>query len=168
MRVRKIIGVGILVFLLPFAFHTGKKWWQWEQALKMETESSCDYQLKALWLLSRRVSQIYRLPFPPPFSVVKEYADKRQSILLTRQISEYLFGIGKLGKLEGVYWTFDLILICRREPDYLLKVAKYTQHLPYEPSYRWLPDARTLAECPYCRLAISLDGKLERRGTAKP
>ena len=160
MRARKIIGVSILAFLLPFAFQTIKKWWQWERELTMETESSCDYQLKALWLLSRRVSQIYRLPFPPPFSVVKEYAGKRQSILMTRQISEYLFGVGKL---EGAYWTFDLILICRRDPDYLLKAAKYVQHLPYEPSYRWFPDARTLAECPYCRLAISLDGKLIER-----
>ena len=113
-KIGKVVGVGILVFLLPFALQTGKKWWQWERELAMVTESSCDYQLKALWLLSRKASQIYRIPFPPPFPVVKTYVDKRQSILMTRQISEYLLGTGKL---EGGYWTFDLILICGRDPD---------------------------------------------------
>jgi hypothetical protein len=64
---------------------------------------------------------------------------------------------------EGTYIDFRGILLCARDPDYLLKMAKMAQRLPYEPSYRWLPYANTLAECPYCRLAISLDGKLTAR-----
>jgi len=159
MAIRRVIRIGILVFLFTLLWHTWRGLYQWRRAVELAKEPSCEYNLKSLWLLSRQVSKHYQLPFPPPFKVVKAYADTRPSVLMTHQISEYL----GLGKLEGGYWTFDLILLCARDPDYLLKMAEMTQGLPYEPSYRWLPDARTLAECPYCRLAILLDGNLTIR-----
>lgn len=163
MAIRHVIGIGIFAFLLPFLLHTGQGLWQWRQAWE-EKEPSCEYNLKALWLLSRQVSRRYQLPFPPPFKAVKRYVEIRPSILLTRQISEYL----GLGKLEGAYWTFDVILVCAKDPKYLLKMAKMSQNLPYEPSYRWHPDSRTLAYCPYCGLAVLMDGKLEKRTLPKP
>jgi len=164
MTAQRIVGIGILIFLLPFALHTGQKWWQWKQYVEMEKEPACDYNLKALWILSRHASNRYRLPFPPPFKVVKAYADRRPSILMTLQISEYL----GIGKLEGGYWTFVGNWLCAKDPKYLLKMAKMSQDLDYEPSYLWCPDARTLAYCPYCGLAVLMDGKLEKRILPKP
>ncbi|MFA0753329.1 MAG: hypothetical protein IMHGJWDQ_001100 [Candidatus Fervidibacter sp.] len=159
MSVRRAIGIGILAFLLPFLWHTGRQWWEWIRSPEAEKEASCEYNLKALWLLSRKVSHLYRFPFPPPFKAVKAYVEKRPSILMTRQIAEYL----GLGKLKGAYWTFDAILVCAKDPKYLLKMAQMAQDLDYHPSYQWHPDAKTLAYCPYCRLAVLMHGKLEKR-----
>ncbi len=128
-----------------------------------QTVCNSDFSLKSLWFLSRQVSHHYRFPFPPPFKAVKAYVDKRPSVLMTRQIAKYL-GFGHVaGRTEGAYWTFDAILVCAKDPKYLPKMAKMIQSLDYEPSYRWQPDARTLAYCPFCRLAVLLDGKLEKR-----
>jgi len=163
MSVRRVVGIGILAFFLPLLWHTGRQWWKGIKVVELEKEPACEYNLKALWLLSYRVSKRQQLPFPPSFKTVKAYIDTRPSILLTRQISEYL----GLGKLEGAYWTFDAILVCAKDPKYLLKMAKMSQDLPYEPSYLWCPDTRTLAYCPYCGLAVLLDGKLEKRALPK-
>ncbi len=161
----RVLLIGLVVLLTAFLVQTGYQWWLWKEKTKVAQESSCDYQLKALWLLSRKLCRERHIPFPPSFSIIQAYVDRRPSILMTRQISEYLF---ETDKLEGAYWQFALILICAKDPKYLVKVAKSMQHLPYQPSYLWHPDARTLAYCPYCGLAVLLDGKLERRGTTKP
>lgn len=84
--------------------------------------------------------------------------------MLTSKTSTYL---GMAGQ-EGVNQDFRGILICPRDPNYHLKLAKMSQNLPYEPSYQWHPDERTLAYCPYCGLAVLLDGKLEKRASPKP
>jgi len=165
MNTRKVTVVGFVIFGTVFALQTGYLWWQWKKGIELAKESSCDYQLKALWLLSRKLCNEYRLPFPPSFPTIQAYANRRPSVLMTRQISQYLFGTDKL---EGGYWQFSLILICAKDPKYLMKVAKASQNLPYEPSYLWHPDARTLAYCPYCGLAVLLDGKLEKREATKP
>jgi len=99
--------------------------------------------------------------FPATIALVQRFwVDSGRSVLLTPDMQKFL---DLPAFSEGTYMDFRGILLCARDPDYLLKMAKMAQGLPYEPSYRWLPDARTLAECPYCRLAISLDGKLIER-----
>jgi len=160
----KVIGIGALLFLVAFAIATGRWWRDWQAQLKIEP--ACSYNLKALWVVARLCSVKDKTPFPPPLPFIQRFwVDAGREVLLTPDMQKFL----ELPALfKGTYWDFRGILLCARDPDYLLKMAKMEQGLPYEPSYRWLPDARTLAECPYCRLAISLDGKLERRGTAKP
>jgi hypothetical protein len=165
MNTRKVTVIGFVILGIVFALQTSYFWWQWKKSIEVVKESSCDYQLKALWLLSRKLCKENHIPFPPHFHVIQDYANRRPSILMTRQISQYLFGTDRL---EGAYWQFSLISICAKDPKYLVKVAKASQGLPYNPSYIWHPDARTLAYCPYCGLAVLLDGKLESRGTVKP
>ncbi len=161
MTVWRIVGIGVMAFLLPLVGHTVKQWWGWRQGVNLAMEPSCEYNLKSLWFLSRRVSHQYHLPFPPPFKVVKDkYVYRGEPVLMTRQLVEYL---GLEGLAEGAYWTFKTILICAKDPKYLMKMAKMQQSMDYEPSYRWCPDERTLAECPYCQIVILLDGRVERR-----
>jgi len=161
---KQVISIGIFIFLFLFLWNTVGEIWGWRKGAELAKEISCEYNLKSIWILSQRYSRLYKVSFPPPFQAVKEYIEKRQSILLTKKISEYL----GLGKLEGAYWTFDAILVCSKDPKYLLKMAKMSQDLPYEPSYQWCPDRRTLAYCPYCGLAVLLDGKIEKRSLPKP
>lgn len=164
MSTKRVVGIGIFCFLIVFTLYTGNIWWIWKHKFEIEKNSDCSYNLKALWLLSHRISKHYQLPFPPPFKIVKTYIERPRSILMTPQISEYL----GLGKLEGgYYWTFIGILLCSKDPKYLVKMAKMSQNLNYEPSYIWHPDTRTLAYCPYCGLAVLLDGKLEKRALPK-
>lgn len=152
LSVRCIASIGIIAFLLSFALETGRQW-------RGQVKPACEYNLKALWLLSRHASIRFQYPFPPPYKFIRHIADSRQPVLLTRQTAEYL----KMPQLAGVYANFDSILLCARDPDYLLKMAKMSQNLDYEPSYLWHPDAKTLAYCPYCKLAVLLDGRLEKR-----
>jgi hypothetical protein len=153
------LGIGALLFLVTFALTTGRWWWDWQTQLKIEP--ACSYNLKALWVVARLCSVKDKVPFPPPLPFIQRFwVDSGWSVLLTPDMQKFL-DLPALS--EGTYMDFRGILLCARDPDYLLKMAKMAQGLPYEPSYRWLPDARTLAECPYCRLAISLDGKLIER-----
>jgi len=155
----KVVGIGALLFLVTFALTTGRWWWNWQTQLKIEP--ACSYNLKALWVVARLCSVKDKVPFPPPLPLVQRFwVDSGRSVLLTPDMQKFL---DLPAFSEGTYMDFRGILLCARDPDYLLKMAKMAQGLPYEPSYRWLPDARTLAECPYCRLAISLDGKLIER-----
>lgn len=162
MRESTALLVGICLFLTAFSIKTGQHLGKWWRAINLSPQ--CEYNLKALWVVARHCSIKYRLQFPPPIKVVQTFVDSGQSILLTPRTSTYL---GLLGQ-EGVAIDFRSTLICTLDPDYLLKLAKMSQNLPYEPSYLWCPDSRTLAYCPYCGLAVLLDGKLERRGTTKP
>lgn len=158
MSVRCTLLIGIVIFLLPFAIETGRHWWRWTHP---QLFPACGYNLKALWLLSRRVSSHYQLPFPPPLRVVKlHYIDSGSPLLVTQRMAEYL---GMSQQSVGVYTDFRGILLCIREPTYLLKMARMSQGLDYEPSYLWQPDAKTLAFCPFCRLAVLLDGRIEKR-----
>ncbi len=157
----KVVGVGVLLFLVTFGLMTGRWWLEWEEQEQLEIEPACDYNLKALWLVARICSVKDRVPFLPPLSVVQNYwVDTGQGVFLTPDMVRFL-GLPK--QSEGSYTDFRGTLLCSRDPNYLLKMAQMAQGLPYEPSYRWLPDAKTLAECPYCRLAVSLDGKLVKR-----
>lgn len=123
----------------------------------LESYFICPYNLKTLWILSRKASRYYQIPFPPPIKLVKIMTQR--SFLLTEREADYL------GISEQVYTyvDFPLSLICPRDPKYLLKVAMDSQGLDYQPSYLWHPDARTLAYCPYCRIAVLLDGRIEKR-----
>ena len=162
MRVPVVVTVGICSFLITFGSKTGQHLFRWWRAIHIEPY--CEYNLKALWIVSRKCSVRYRVQFPPPLKLVQDFVDSGETILLTPRISGYL---GLAGR-EGTEIDFRGSLICVRDPNYPLKIAKMSQNLPYEPSYLWHPDARTLAYCPYCGLAVLLDGKLERRDTTKP
>ncbi len=159
MSVWKVISVGVLLFLITFGLTTGRLWLGWQE--QSEIKPACRYNLKALWLVARICSVKDRVPFPPPLSIIQNYwVDPGREVFLTPDMVKFL----RLPEfVEGSYWEFRGILHCARDPNYLLKMAQMAQGLPYEPSYRWLPDAKTLAECPYCRLAVSLDGKLVKR-----
>jgi len=161
MRASIALVVGICLFLAIFSVKTGQHFVGWWKATNIS--SYCEYNLKALWVVARHCSVKYRLQFPPPIKTVQTFVDSGQSILLTPRASTYL---GFLGQ-EGVTVDFRGTLICARDPGFLLKLAKMSQNLPYEPSYIWHPDARTLAYCPYCGLAVLLDGKLEKREASK-
>lgn len=153
---KKAYLIGVLLFMA--SFFTATVWelaeeWIW---IRFEPFYVCQrYNLKALWVLSHRVSRRYQVPFPPPMELVKQATKK--PVLLTEREANYL------GRPEatGIYIDFPLTFICPRDPGYLLKVAMDTQGLDYKPSYHWNPDRRTLAECPYCRLAVLLDGTME-------
>ena len=162
MRVRAILLVGLFAFLIPFGFETGRYWIGWQSAEKIEP--ACDFNLKALWVIARHFSIRHRLPFPPPLKTIQKFIDSGYSILLTSKTASYLGSFYR----EGDYIEFRGILLCARDPNYSLKIAKMTQGLEYEPSYHWSPDARTLAYCPYCGLAVLMDGKLEKRTLPKP
>jgi len=155
----KAFIIGGLLFTITFTFTTV---WEITRPLVwiyFEYLYSCSrYNLKSLWVLSRKVSRLYQVPFPPSIKLVKQMTTK--SILLTEREVNYL-GMPKI--FAGNYVDFPLTLICPRDPKYLLKVAMDIQGLDYEPSYIWYPDAQTLAYCPYCRIAVLLNGKLERR-----
>ncbi len=157
MSSKTVVAVGVIAFLAPFGVKTAQYWLAWQK--QVEIKPYCDYNLKALWVVARQCSVRYRLPFPPPLPLVQDFADSGQSVLITEKIANYL-GLPYMG---GGYTDFRGTLICAQDPDYLLKIAKMTQGLPYEPSYRWCPDERTLAECPYCHIAVLLDGRIERR-----
>jgi hypothetical protein len=157
MAEKRIYTVGVLFFIISFfgtiAWELLKGWiWIYFEPLYV-----CSHNLRIVYVLSRRISQRYQLSFPPPIDMLKR--SMRKSILLTQQEADYL----GMSELEGVYIEFPLALICPRDPDYLYKVAMDSQGLDYEPSYIWHPDNRTLAYCPYCRLAVLLDGKIEKR-----
>ena len=155
----RVITGGVLIFLVTFGLATGRLWLRWQKGSVVNP--ACHYNLKALWLVARLCSVKDKVPFPPPLPFIQRFwVDSGRSVLLTPDMQKFL-DLPALS--EGTYMDFRGILLCARDPDYLLKMAKMAQGLPYEPSYRWLPDARTLAECPYCRLAISLDGKLIER-----
>lgn len=162
MRVSVAVTIGIGLFLLAFGFKTGQHLLRWQ----METNivPYCEYNLKALWVVARHCSVKYRLQFPPPLKTVQTFVDTGQTILLTPRISDYL----GYQHQEGVHVDFRGILICIRDPKYPLKIAKMSQNLPYKPSYFWCPDSRALAYCPYCGLAVLLDGKIEKREASKP
>jgi len=129
--------------------------WLWTY---FESFYACSrYNLRSVWILSRKVSRRYQVPFPPPVELVKVATKK--TVLLTEQEANYL----GMPEIAGNYFEFLLALICPRDPKYLLKVAMDSQGLDYQPSYIWHPDARTLAYCPYCRIAVLLDGKIEKR-----
>ncbi len=164
LNAKLVVGIGVLAFLIPFLGHTGYGWWEWVRGPELR-RSTCEYNLKALWFLSRRFSQHFQSPFPPPsFEAVKAYVMKREPVMMTRQLAKYLGLEPLLGLIEGVYWTFGgPILVCDWDPKYLLKMAQMQQWLDFQSSYRWRPDARTLAECPYCRIAVLLDGRIEKR-----
>lgn len=155
----RVIVVGALIFLVTFCLATGRLWLRWQG--ESIVNPACPYNLKALWLVARLCSTKDHFPFPPPLPVIQRFwVDSGQGVLVTPEMQKFL---GLSTRSEGTYIDFRGILLCARDPNYLLKMAKMTQGLPYEPSYRWRPDVRTLAECPYCRLAISLDGKLTTR-----
>lgn len=157
MAERKAYLFGVSLFVVSFLITTVwelAREWVWTY---FEPFYACSYNLKGLWVLSQKVSRHYRVPFPPPFKLVKQSVKK--SVLLTERDANYL----GFPEWAGSYMDFPLLLICPRDPDYLLKVAMDKQWLEYSPSYRWRPDARTLAECPYCRLAVLLDGRIEKR-----
>ena len=155
----RVIAGGVLIFFVTFGLTTGRLWLRWQKGSTIEPD--CSYNLKGLWIVARLCSVKDRFPFPPPLPIVQRFwVDSGREVLLTPDMQKFLgLPIG----WEDTYINFRGILLCARDPDYPLKMAKMAQVLPYEPSYRWLPDARTLAECPYCRLAISLDGKLMAR-----
>ncbi len=151
-----LTGAGI--FLGAFLLRTG-----WELARErvwvyFETYYTCPrYNLKEVWVLSQKVSKRYRVPFPPTLELVKQATKK--TVFLTEREAQYL----GMPYLAGSYFEFPLALLCPRDPKYLLKIAMDLQGLDYEPSYRWCPDGRTLAECPYCHIAVLLDGRIEKR-----
>ncbi|MFA0761229.1 MAG: hypothetical protein HZLCBSQH_001334 [Candidatus Fervidibacterota bacterium] len=155
----RVIVVGALIFLVTFCLATGRLWLRWQG--ESIVNPSCPYNLKALWFVARLCSVKDKVPFPPPLPFLQRFwVDSGREVLLTPDMRKFL---DLPAFSEGTYMDFRGILLCARDPDYLLKMAEMTQGLPYEPSYRWLPDARTLAECPYCRLAILLDGNLTIR-----
>lgn len=162
MRTRIILLVGSFAFLLSFGFETGKHWIRWQRGVKIEP--ACDFNLKALWVIARHCSVRYRLSFPPPPKIIQTLVDSGYSLLLTSRTATYLGSFYR----EGDHVEFRGTLLCARDPDYSLKMAKMTQGLDYQPSYQWHPDSRTLAYCPYCGLAVLLDGKLEKRTLTKP
>lgn len=162
MKTKAVISIGICLFVGTFGLKTGQYTIEWLK--EVHIVPSCDYNLKAVWVVARYLSVKYRLQFPPPLKTVQAFADSGQAILLTPKTFDYL----GLKGLEGAYMDFRGILICVRDPKYSLKMAKMSQNLPYEPSYLWQPDRRTLAYCPYCGLAVLLKGKLEKRSTPKP
>lgn len=159
MRFVHTLGIGIVIFFVAFIAATGRLWFIWHIWQKtLQIEPNCAYNLKALWVVARHCSVKGRIPFPPPFKIVRNFIDSGESILITERIANYL-GEHSFGQ----YRDFRGILVCANDPKFLLKMAKMTQGLNYEPSYQWCPDARTLALCPFCRLAILLDGRLEKR-----
>ncbi|MFA0761234.1 MAG: hypothetical protein HZLCBSQH_001339 [Candidatus Fervidibacterota bacterium] len=154
---RRFLLVGALLFFGAYFFTTA-----WLIVRPMiwtyfEPYFACRYNLKALWVLSQKVSRRYQAPFPPPVRWIKMATKK--TVMLTEREANYL----GMSEWVGSYVDFPLSLICPRDPKYLLKVAMDSQGLDYEPSYLWHPDNRTLAYCPYCRLAVLLDGKIEKR-----
>ncbi len=155
----RVFMIGALAFLLPFGLKTGQRWRNWHIALDLIKQPTCRYNLKALFVVARLCSNEDRFPFPPPFHIIQGFwVDSGRPVLMTPEIGKFLGFVS-----EGTYINFRGILLCARDPKYLLKGAMRAQGLPYEPSYRWRPDALTLAECPYCRLAITLDGRLRER-----
>ncbi|MER3500439.1 MAG: hypothetical protein C4295_03000 [Candidatus Fervidibacterota bacterium] len=155
---RKGYLIGTLLFVVSFLIATVwelTKEWVW---IYFEPFYVCSrYNLKAVWVLSRKVSVRYQVPFPPPIEVVKKATKK--SVLLTPKEAGYL----GMPEFAGSYTDFPLALLCPRDPDYLLKIAMDRQGLDYEPSYLWQPDKGILALCPYCRLAVLWDGRIEKR-----
>ncbi len=162
MKMTTIIAIGLLLFVGMFCLKTGQHLLNWQRAKNVAPY--CEYNLKALWVVSRHCSVRFGTPFPPPLETVQTFVDSGQPILLTPRISEYL----GYPHHEGMHVDFRGTLICARDPKYALKMAKMSQNLPYEPSYQWCPDRRTLAYCPYCGLAVLLDGKIEKRSLPKP
>ena len=154
---RKIILSGVGIFL--FSFSMAVIWVTWKEKSRVSESafSACAYHLKSLWLISRRISDRYQTPFPPHFSHVSLLM--RKSFLITEREANYL----GMPEISGTYMTFSGILICPNDPDYLFKLAMLEQGLSYQPSYQWRPDNRTLAYCPYCRMAVLLDGTIEKR-----
>lgn len=154
---RKAILMGVGIFL--FSFLTTVVWMTWKGRLKVSENnlSICAYHLKSLWLISRRISNRYRIPFPPHFGLVSSLVNK--SFLITEREANYL----GMPEISGTYMTFSGILICPNDPDYLFKLAMLEQGLNYQPSYQWRPDNRTLAYCPHCHMTVLLDGTIEKR-----
>jgi hypothetical protein len=157
MRASTAVLIGLCLFVIAFGLKTGQHLLEWWRAAWIAPY--CDYNLRALWVVARHCSVRFRLQFPPPLKTVQIFVDSGQPLLLTPKTSTYL---GMAGQ-EGVQQDFRGILICPRDPKYHLKLAKMSQNLPYQPSYQWLPNGHTLAYCPYCGLAVLLDGKLEKR-----
>jgi hypothetical protein len=62
--------------------------------------------------------------------------------------------------VSGIYTGPELeALVCPRDPEYGYKAARALNGSPtFQPSYRWNPDARTLAACPFHRIAVGRDG----------
>lgn len=152
----RVALVGVSIFFAVFSIATGYLWFLWQRSDYILP--ACDYNLKALWVVARHCSVKYRLPFPPPQKVVQNFVDSGTSIFVTPRIASYLDLPFPEGSID-----FRGAFLCARDPSYLLKMAQMTQGLAYEPSYQWHPDAKTLAYCPYCRLAVLMDGKLEKR-----
>ncbi len=112
--------------------------------LRWGVATVCDFNLKALWVTTRHCSIRYRLPFPPTLKIVQTLVDSGYSLLLTSRTATYLGSFYR----EGDHVEFRGTLLCARDPNYSLKMAKMAQGLDYKPSYQWHPDARTLAYCP--------------------
>jgi len=160
MKVSTVIVTGVCLCIGVFCLKTGQHLFEWRRMARIIPY--CDYNLKAVWVVARHCSIKYQMQFPPPLKIVQDFSDSGDAILVTPRTSIYL------QSEAGVALDFRGILICVRDPKYPLKMAKMSQNLPYEPSYLWCPDTRTLAYCPYCGLAVLLDGKLEKRGAPKP
>ncbi len=154
---KKISLVGVLIFAISYLATIEWNLVKEQVWTYFEPYFACRYNLKALWVLSQKVSRRYQVPFPPPVRWIKMAMKK--TVMLTEREANYL----GMSEWVGSYVDFPLSLICPRDPKYLLKVAMDSQGLDYEPSYLWHPDNLTLAYCPYCRLAVLLDGKIEKR-----
>jgi len=155
---RKFLIVGVLCFFSAYFFTITWLILRPRVWVYLEPFYACRYNLKALFILSRKLSKRYQVPFPPPVKLIK-MATKKMVMLTEREVNYLKIS----SEWVGTYVDFSLSLVCPRDPKYLLKVAMDGQGLDYEPSYIWHPDNHTLAYCPYCRLAVLLDGKIEKR-----
>ncbi len=83
--------------------------------------------------------------------------------LITERESEYLMPEAEEHYAQYAGPSLDALL-CTEDPAYGEQIGVAMAGDPgVRPSYVWCPDTRTLAHCPFHRLAVLRDGRLERR-----
>ena len=149
----QILTAGLLMFILGWvtsAFSIIRVW-------RDEPLVLCQNNLRSIYLTNRKLPMDKR-------DDISAMANKlNTSFLITKKDSEYLNPLSEIHVTQYVGPMLESLL-CREDPAYGAKIGLVmAETTDFKPSYQWRPDSKTLAYCPFHKLACTLKGNVESR-----
>ncbi len=154
---RRLFSVCAGSFLVGWLLMSSVQLWSvWHHPVR-----ACRSSLQVVYVAAHKVKKDLRGTIP--LESVKRIL--RDGFRLDEEDDQYLSEGRKLGRYVGSRVISQQIsLLCPSDPGFAVKVVMIKSPvLDFEPSYRWCPDDRTLAYCPYHHYAMLRDGTIERR-----
>lgn len=154
---RRLVSVCAGSFLVGWLLMSSVQLWRvWRYPVM-----ACKSSLQIVYVAARKVRKDLRGTIPT--QAVKRIL--RDGFRLDEADDKYLSEGRKPGRYVGSkVMSQQISLLCPSDPDFAVKVVMLKSPvLDFEPSYRWCPDDRTLAYCPYHHYALLRDDTTERR-----